>query len=354
MSYILAGDIGGTKTLLQISTVAGTTPVLQKSFCSTTYANLADMLDEFLREAGVNKISAACFALAGTVNGRLATLTNLPWRVDADAIAARFDIARVSLINDFEGVGLGLSALQEHDLLTLQAGHAPSSALQSGALPSSSLQSSPSQSSHAQAGGVRLVVGAGTGLGVGWLTCCPAGPDNAYTAHPSEGGHMDFAPRDATQYALLHYLQQRHGHVSYERIVSGGGLVTLLEFLRDSGRAVPSMQLLKQMAEGDPAAAIARAAQHENEPIARMALDLFISIYGAFVGNLALLMLPRGGIYVAGGIAAKIAADMQQGAFLHALRDKGRFANLLEMFPVHLVTHPNVGLFGARLAACRT
>ena len=162
---------------------------------------------------------------------------------------------------------------------------------------------------------------------------------------------MDFAPRDATQYALLHYLQQRHGHVSYERIVSGGGLVSLLEFLRDSGRAVPSMQLLKQMAEGDPAAAIARAAQHENEPIARMALDLFISIYGAFVGNLALLMLPRGGIYVAGGIAAKIASIMQQGEFVRAFRDKGRFAGLLETLPLHIVTNPHVGLLGANLVS---
>ena len=332
MSNILAGDIGGTKTLLQISTVEGVR--LQKSFCSAAYVNLADILNEFLREAGISKISAACFAVAGPVRGRRVTLTNLPWCVDADEIAARFAIERVSLINDFEGTGLGLSALQRDDLLTLQTG-------------------------QALAKGVRLVVGAGTGLGVGWLTCCAvdscAGDtDNDYTAHPSEGGHMDFAPCDATQVALLNYLQQRHGHVSYERIVSGTGLVTLLEFLRDSGRAVPSTQLLNKMAEGDPAAAITQAAQHENELIARMALDLFVSIYGAFVGNLALLMLPRGGIYVAGGIAAKIASPMQQGGFLHAFRDKGRFANLLEMFPVHLVTNPNVGLLGARLVAQRT
>ena len=164
---------------------------------------------------------------------------------------------------------------------------------------------------------------------------------------------MDFAPCDATQVALLHYLQQRHGHVSYERIVSGIGLVTLVEFLRDSGRAVPSTQLIKKMANGDPAAAITQAA-HENELIARMALDLFVSIYGAFIGNLALLMLPRGGIYVAGGIAAKIARDMQHSGFLHAFCDKGRFADLLKTFPLYLVTNPNVGLLGARFVAQRT
>ena len=329
MSYILAGDIGGTKTLLQISTANGTGTATQKSCLNAAYSNLADILDEFLREAGISKISAACFAVAGPVQGRRVTLTNLPWCVDADEIAARFAIERVNLINDFEGTGLGLSALQEDYLLTLQTG-------------------------QAQANDVRLVVGAGTGLGVGWLTCCPGDTDKDYIAHPSEGGHMDFAPCDATQVALLHYLQQRHGHVSYERIVSGAGLVTLLEFLRDSGRAVASAQLIKMMAEGDPAAAITQAAQHENEPIARMALDLFVAIYGAFVGNLALLMLPRGGIYVAGGIAAKIANHMQQGGFLHAFRDKGRFADLLETFPLHLVTNPNVGLLGARLVAQRT
>ena len=327
MSNILAGDIGGTKTLLQISTVEGV--LLQKSFCSAAYSNLTDILDEFLRESGISKISSACFAVAGPVRSRRVTLTNLPWCVDADEIAARFAIERVTLINDFEGTGLGLSALQENDLLTLQTG-------------------------QAQAKGVRLVVGAGTGLGVGWLTCSSADTENDYTAHPSEGGHMDFSPSDATQVALLHYLQQRHGHVSYERIVSGTGLVTLVEFLRDSGRAAISAQLINNMAEGDPAAAITQAAQQDNEPIARMALDLFVSIYGAFIGNLALLLLPRGGIYVAGGIAAKIATDMQQSGFLHAFQDKGRFANLLKTFPVHLVTNPNVGLLGARLVAQRT
>ena len=164
---------------------------------------------------------------------------------------------------------------------------------------------------------------------------------------------MDFAPSDTTHSELLGYLQQRHGHVSYERIVSGPGLVAIFEFLRDSGRAAPSAQLLTAMAQGDAAAAIAQAAQLGAEPIARMALDLFISIYGAFVGNLALVTLPRGGIYIAGGIAAKIANDMQHGAFVSAFRAKGRFAGLLETLPLTIVTNPNVGLLGASLVARR-
>lgn len=325
MNYFLAGDIGGTKTLLQISAADRTrTPLLQKSYPSAGYAGLAEILDEFLREAGTTDIASACFALAGPVSGRRMKLTNLPWEVDADALAARFAMGRISLINDFEAVGLGIAALQPADLLTLQAG-------------------------DSQVQGMRVAVGAGTGLGVAWLSW----QDGSYAVHPSEGGHMDFAPLDATQYELLRYLQQRHGHVSYERIVSGPGLVAIFEFLRDSGHAIPSLPLVAAIQEGDVAAVIAQFASH-GETAACMALDLFISIYGAFTGNLALLALPRGGIYIAGGIAAKIAAQMQTGDFLHAFRDKGRFAGLLERLPVHIVMNPQAGLLGAGLYARRT
>ncbi len=326
MTFHLAGDIGGTKTLLQISaTGSACAPLLQKSYPSAGYAGLAEMLDEFLRATATTEIAAACFALAGPVSGRRVKLTNLPWEVDADVIGARFSIAQVSLINDFEAAGLGIAALQPDDLLTLQAG-------------------------EAQAQGMRVVVGAGTGLGVAWLPWQGGG----HAVHPSEGGHMDFAPTDAMQYELLCYLQQRHGHVSYERIVSGPGLVAIVEFLSNSGLAEPSAQLLKAMTQEDAAAAIAQRAQQGDEPIAHMALDLFIQIYGAFVGNVALAALPHGGIYVAGGIAAKIATAMQHGTFLRAFRDKGRFAGLLETLPLHIVTNPNIGLLGANLVARRT
>lgn len=325
VNYFLAGDIGGTKTLLQISAADGMrAPLLQKSYPSAGYAGLAEILDEFLREAGADSIASACFALAGPVSGRRVKLTNLPWEVDADALSARFAIGRISLINDFESVGLGIAALQPADLHTLQTG-------------------------DPQAQGARVAVGAGTGLGVALLSWQEGG----YAVHPSEGGHMDFASADDTQYELLRYLQQRHGHVSYERIVSGPGLVAIFEFLRDSGRAIPSAPLLAAMQQGDAAAAIAQFAAH-GETAACMALDLFIAIYGAFTGNLALLALPRGGIYIAGGIAAKIAAQMHGGDFLRAFRDKGRFAGLLETLPLHIVMNPQVGLLGAGLYARRT
>ena len=324
MNNFIAGDIGGTKTLLRISAAGEGEPLLQKSYPSADYAGLAEMLDEFLREAGTPSIAAACFALAGPVSGRRVKLTNLPWEVDADALAARFSIPRISLINDFEAVGHGIAALLPGDLLALQPG-AP------------------------QAQGVRVVVGAGTGLGVAWLSWMNGG----YAVHPSEGGHMDFAPTDATQYALLQYLQQRHGHVSYERIVSGPGLVAIFEFLRDSGLGSPSAQLIAAMGGGDAAEALARFAQQGDEPIAQKALDLFVRVYGAFVGNLALIALPRGGIYVAGGIAAKIAATMQRGDFMRAFHDKGLYTGLLETLPLHIVTNPQIGLLGASLIARR-
>lgn len=323
MNNFLAGDIGGTKTLLQISATDGT-PVLQKSYPSAGYVGLAEILEDFLREAGVPDIAAACFALAGPVAGRQVKLTNLPWEVDADELAARFAIPRASLINDFEAVGHGIAALQPSDLLTLQAG-------------------------EPQAGGVRLVVGAGTGLGVAWLTRA----NGSDAVHPSEGGHMDFAPTDALQYELFQYLQKRYGHVSCERIVSGPGLVAIFEFLRDSGKYVPSARFMGEMVRGDAAAVIAQFARQEDEPIACMALELFLQVYGAFAGNLALVALPRGGIYVAGGIAAKIAATMQRGGFLQTFRDKGRFAGLLETLPLHIVTNPQVGLLGADQVARR-
>ncbi|TAJ80822.1 MAG: glucokinase [Gallionellaceae bacterium] len=323
MTYFLAGDIGGTKALLQVFEAGDAhTPVLRKSYPGAGYAGLAEILEVFLRDAGVHDVAAACFALAGPVSGRKVKLTNLPWEVDADALAARFNLAQVALINDFEAVGLGVAALQSSDLFPLQQG-------------------------EAQTHGVRIVVGAGTGLGVAWLAWHAGG----YAVHPSEGGHADFAPTDELQYALLQYLQQRHGHVSYERIVSGPGLVAIYEFLRDSGRSAPSPALSAAMEAGDAAAAIAGFACGQGETIATQALDVFTQIYGAFVGNVALMALPRGGIYVAGGIAAKIVAQMQRGEFMRAFLDKGRFTGLLSTFPLSIVTTPQIGLLGASLVA---
>lgn len=324
MNYILSADIGGTKTLLRLAQ-PGCLPLWQKSFVSASYSGMPEMLREFLREAGSVKITAACLAVAGPVHGRHAQLTNLPWAVDADALAAEFSISKLALINDFEAVGYGFAALQANQLLSLQTGveqlHAP-----------------------------QIVVGAGTGLGVAWLTW----QDGAYQVHPSEGGHLDFAPTSDLEYELLKYLQRRHGHVSYERIVSGPGLLAIYEFLRDTGVAQPSAVLIEAMQCEDASAVISRFALESDEAIANLALDLFVKIYGAFVGNIALAALPRGGIFIAGGIAAKIAERIGQGEFLRSFLDKGRFAALLASLPLHIVLEPHVGLLGAEQFAARS
>ena len=320
MSYFLAGDIGGTKTLLQIFGAGQErTPLLQKSYPSAAYSGLLEIVDVFLSEAGTRDVVSACFALAGPVSGRIVKLTNLPWdAVDADLLSVRLGNAQVTLINDFAAVGLGVAALDSSDLLPLQA-------------------------VQAQERGVRVVVGAGTGLGVAWLSW----QDDGYAVHASEGGHIDFAPCDDLQYALLRYLQLRHGHVSYERIVSGPGLVAIFEFLRDTQNMLPSAALSAAMHAGDGAAAIARFAAGHDETIAIQALALFMKIYGAFVGNIALAAMPRGGIYVAGGIAAKIAVQLQGSDFMSAFLDKGRFNDLLATLPLSVVMNPQIGLLGA-------
>ncbi len=323
MSYCLAGDIGGTKTLLQIFKVGSPRePLLKKSYSSATFAGLEEIVAIFLVEANVTQVTSACFALAGPVSGRVVSLTNLPWVVNADVIASRFGIQHIKLINDFEAVGLGIAAMEQEDLMPLQQG-------------------------FAQENGLRVVVGAGTGLGVAWLNK----QGDKYVVHPSEGGHLDFAPIDETQYELLRYLQQRYRHVSFERIVSGPGLVSVFEFLRDTHRAKPSPEIEAAMATGDASAAISLFASQFQEPIAIKTLDLFTQIYGAFVGNIALVALPRGGIYIAGGIAAKIATQMQNSCFLQTFLDKGRFKDLLSTLPMCIVLNPDIGLLGASLLA---
>jgi glucokinase len=324
MAYILAADVGGTKTLLSLSASDECEPLNIKTYVSSGYACLSDIVDEFLTGSGVKQVSAACVALAAPVSGRKVKLTNLPWVVDGDDLAKRHNIKKVELINDFEAVGYGVAILEVNETLAVQTG-------------------------VEQVEGVRLVIGAGTGLGVAWLSW----QDGTYKVLPSEAGHMDFAPADEVQYSLLKYLQQQYGHVSYERIVSGPGLIAIYEFIRDSGLATPSESLLKAVNNGDAAAVLAQFSQKEDEVVARMTMDLFLAVYGAFVGNVALASLPRGGIYITGGIAAKNIQAMQNHLFINKFLDKGRFNGLLASIPVNVVLNPNVGLKGANLIAQR-
>lgn len=318
---LLAADIGGTKTLLQLSDETGRV-VRQRRYDSARYADFDALLEDFTAGAGLSEpVDSACFAVAGPINGRRASVTNLPWQLDADQLAARFSIRRLQLCNDFAAVGHGISTLEKDDVLTLQTG--------------------------VEVDGPRAVLGAGTGLGQAVLVR----QDTKWHVLATEGGHVDFAPGDRTQMLLLEHLFARFGHVSWERILSGTGLVTLYHFLRDYRQHDEHPDLRLAMVQGDAAAAISEFAARQRDALAVEALALFFSIYGAQAGNLALNVLPTAGLYIAGGIAQNNVFMFEQPGFLDAFLNKGRMRGLLERIPVHLVLQAEVGLNGARLLA---
>jgi len=326
---VLAGDIGGTKTLIQIAEVDADEyrVVLEQRFESTRYEDLGALLQEFMETTAAGTTpgpATACFGVAGPVTEHTARVTNLPWRLDATEIGERFGIPKVSLINDFQAVGYGIDALGPSDLRVLQAG-------------------------KPRAHGPRAVIGAGTGLGEGLLVW----QQERYEMVASEGGHVDFAPLDELQWELLHHLMQQFDHVSYDRVVCGSGLVRIYEFLRERAGTGDAPELRQAMLDGDPAAAISQAALHRTDPRAVQALDLFVRIYGAQAGNLALTALATGGVFIAGGIAPKIIDKLADGDFIRAFNQKGRMSRLLNTIPVRVVLNPHVGLLGAMLAASR-
>ena len=322
--YLVVGDIGGTRSLFELfeNRDGSLLSVHEQTYRSGAYTDFDTLFADFLAQepvrAAAGGIDAACFSVAGPVEGSATTLTNLDWRIDASKIGARFDIPEVLLVNDFAAVGHGIVALGEHDVITLQR-------------------------AVVQPHGTRLVVGAGTGLGVCMLTW----QNDGYAVHASEGGHTDFAPLDETQDALLAGLRKAFGRVSYERVVSGPGLLRIFSFLQDHGAGLPSRQLLEAMKRQDEAAAISEFAMGKLDPLAVRSLDLFVEIYGAFAGKMALATLARGGVYLAGGIARQIANKLVDGSFVGAFTGKGRFSDLLRRYPLHIVTDPKIGLKGA-------
>lgn len=323
---VLAGDVGGTKVLLQVAEIEGEAlrVVAETRVESAAYDGLASIIVACLDAARAESaIDAACFGIAGPVVAdgarQSAKVTNLPWVIERDAIARLLGTSRVRLINDFQAQGYGIEGLTGADVVTLQAGR---------------------EQPHAP----RAVLGAGTGLGQGILVW----QGDHYAAIATEGGHVDFAPTDTLQQELWTYLAARFGRVSYERILSGPGIVNLYSFLAD--RAGHSIAMTN---ENDPAAAITQAALAGTDSIAAQALQLFVRIYGAQAGNVALNVLAHGGVYIGGGIGPKILPALTHGEFMRAFRDKGRMAPLLEAMPVRVITNPRVGLIGAMLVARR-
>jgi len=327
---ILAGDIGGTKTLLQIAECdAGRCrAVREQRFDSGAHDSLAAIVRDFLRNERADAVESSCFGVAGPVketgSGQHVKVTNLPWEIDSQSLAREFGFPHARLINDFQAVGYGIEALGAHDLVVLQRGET---------VPR----------------GPRAVIGAGTGLGQGILVW----DRDHYEPIATEGGHASFGPNDELQIELARYLLKNCGRASYERVLSGHGLVRLYNFLKARGGTPESPSVAQAMQNDDPAAAITRAALEQNDALANRTLDLFVDIYGAQAGNLALTAGATGGVYIAGGIAPKILSRCTDGRFIRAFCNKGKMTPYVTAIPVQVVTNPQAGLIGAALAASR-
>jgi len=324
---ILAGDIGGTNArLAYFQPQNGHLRLLsERVFPSREHRELGEIVSRFLEESGTRP-EAACFGIAGPVrNGRVET-SNLPWIVDQSQLARQISLPATLLINDLEASAWGIGALADSDKVPLNQ-------------------------VSATAIGNQAVIAPGTGLGEAGLFWDGA----RHRVFASEGGHTDFAPQGELQIELLRFLEARFGHVSYERIVSGPGLVNVYEFLRDQGYAKESPELAAASNGDDTAACISRAALEGKSPLAEKALDLWISVYGAEASNLALKVMATGGLFLAGGISPKILPKLQGPLFMKSFLDKGRMRSLLESIPVQVVTNDKAGLLGAaRCAAVRS
>lgn len=308
----LGGDLGGTKTLLALAekdAAGGMRIVRQQRFASADFPDFETLLDEFLADRP--SIAAACFGVAGPTDGRNAKLTYLPWSLAANELERRFAIPRVTLANDFAAAAHGLTLVEAERILTLHAGqpveHAP-----------------------------RVILGAGTGLGVAGLVW----QGNGYRVIAGEGGHIGFAPQTAEQGELWRWLLEGNGRVTTEDIVSGPGLARIYAFI--CGRRHPEGSPLG----GEQPEKIGNAALAGSDPLAVQALNLWLACYGAFAGDLALHWLARGGVYLAGGIAAKLLPGTDANPFIEAFLAKREHRHLALDMPIRLVTDESLGLRG--------
>ena len=339
---ILAGDIGGTKTVLAlcevapghparlaaaapsgaqpIASAAGFTIVREVVYHCDEFPSLEAILDEFLPPGAAHGIVAACFGVAGPVVGGIAKITNLPWTIDAAAVAAKLR-APVALLNDLQATALGALVLPATAFAVLQPAATPP-----------------------PPGATVAVIAPGTGLGEALLVA----DGIRYRALPSEGGHADFAAGTDDEIALLRHLRGVHGpHVSYERVLSGAGIGALYDFVRATSGAAEPPWLTAELAAGDRNAAISHVALAGRDPACVRALDMFVEILGAEAGNLALRGLATGGVVIGGGIPPKILPALQQPRFLERFTAKGRFAAWTRSLGVRVTLEPRAALFGA-------
>ena len=316
---ILAGDVGGTKVHLALYdfTNGKLKYTREERFPAKEYSGLEAIVKEFL---GADQATAACFGVPGPVRDGRLRLTNLPWTLDSRELALGLGIQHVFLINDLEANGYGIAELSAEQIYTLSEGD-------------------PGQI------GNRALIAAGTGLGEGLLTW----NGRIHVPYPSEGGHADYAPRNEDEIDLLRFLKQKYnGRISFERVVSGMGMTSIYEFLREVRGVEEPAWLAEQIAAAaDCNSVITDLALAAKSEICEKTLDMFVSAYGAEAGNLALKVLSVGGLYVGGGIAPRILEKLKDGTFMKAFTDKGRLSQLLINMPVRVILESRAAVLGA-------
>ena len=318
---VLAGDIGGTKTRLAVFDVHGTRleTLREQSYPSGSYSGLEDIVQDFLGGTRAD-CRQACFGIAGPVRDGRAQATNLPWIVEEQTMATLFGFQRVVLINDLEANAWGIGALNEDDVCPLNSG-------------------------NPDAAGNACIISAGTGLGEAGLYW----DGQRHWPFACEGGHASFSPSSDLEIALLKYLRERFGHASWERVLSGRGLVNVHDFLRTHKDVPTPSWLREEMSTGDPAAAISRAAIDDRDALCAEALDLSIYLYGAEAANLALKIMATGGVYLGGGIGPKNLERLKGPKFMQGFLAKGRMQPLLAAMPVKIILNDRTALYGPAL-----
>ncbi len=314
---ILAGDVGGTKARLALYRIAQDKLVRE---CTATFAvrehgSLEEVATAFVARQQA-RVAQACIGVPGPVVQGRSRAVNLPWQLDEQSLKQVLGIDGVRLVNDLFATAASIPLLTADDLITLNPGEAPGP-----------------EATYA-------VLAPGTGLGQGFYS-------SRAGVLPSEGGHADFAPTSEIEIELLRFLRARLRRVSYERVLSGPGLVNIYEFLRETGRAAEPPELRERLQRDDPAAVIATAGQANEFPICAQALDLFAAILGAQAGNLVLLLLATGGVYLGGGVSMKIADKLRDGTVVKSYLNKGRLSDLVQKTPLHIIRDDHAALLGA-------
>ena len=334
MKQVLAADIGGTKTLLQLVEIDLTYQyykiIQQKKYSSKDYASFEIIVDDFISicRNKIKKLNSlnACFAIAGPIqtmhqNTQQASVTNLDWQINSAETCQRHGLANVRLINDFEAIAHGLRLLDNNDRVVIHQG-------------------------DYQPNSPKLILGAGTGLGV----CQIIYHNDSYRVIASEGGHSDFAPANPQQIRLLEFLAKKYAHLSYDRLLSGLGISNIFSFLVNEYQKENDAFVYEVKNALDPAEKISGST--DEQPLAKETIDIFMSIYGAQAGNFALTNLPYGGVHIAGGIAPKLINELKASDFLKSFKAKGRMSELMEKFPVSVIMDTEVGVKGAAVVAC--